>query len=76
MYSYASERASHARKLIRESGAAMLARIIEGASSGDSFMMLACVDRLVEIGDLREVVYDAENVPASRRIFVWGRGDA
>lgn len=39
-------------KLIRESGAATLGRLV-AESSGDSWLMLACVDRLVELGDLK-----------------------
>lgn len=43
-------------KLIDESGCAMVANIISG-SAGDSWHMLACIDRLVEIRELREVEY-------------------
>lgn len=43
-----------ATRLTREAGAASMEAIICGLS-GDTWIMLACVDRLVEIGALREV---------------------
>lgn len=44
----------NAKRLIAASGAATCERIMSVAS-GDSWEMLACVDRLVELGELLEV---------------------
>lgn len=57
-----------AKKLISESGAARLQEIISG-SGGDSWEMLACVDRLVELGEIREVT-DKRQVAGQHRVFV------
>ena len=43
-----------AHALISKSGAATCSKIISGCT-GDSWDMLACVDRLVEIGEILEV---------------------
>lgn len=56
-----------AQALLAESGAAMVGAIIRGLS-GDSWEMLACVDRLVELGELREVVQ--RDVAGLHRVFV------
>lgn len=45
----------YAFTLIEQAGAARLDKIISGARGGDSWTMLACVDRLVELGELREI---------------------
>jgi hypothetical protein len=60
----------HAEKLLNTSGAARLENIIAGAGGGDSWAMLACVDRLVELGELREIPQG--KVSAQARIFVRG----
>jgi hypothetical protein len=45
-----------ARELIRVAGAFRQAELLERASAGgDSWTMLACVDRLVELGELVEL---------------------
>lgn len=56
-----------ANKLLTDAGAATMGRIIAEAS-GDSWQMLACVDRMVELGELREV--EQGYVMAQDRIFV------
>lgn len=41
--------------------------------SGDSFLMLACIDRLVETGEIRELT--GPSTWAQHRVFVWeGKG--
>ncbi len=43
-----------AKELLKASGAATCDKLTSG-QTGDSWDMLACVDRLVELGELREV---------------------
>ena len=51
-------------ELLNQSGAVAMIK----ATGGDSWMMLACVDRLVELGEIKEINYDA---PAAQcRIFI------
>jgi hypothetical protein len=59
-----------AHELINVAGAFMMAEVIRGCS-GESWDMLACVDRLVELGEIREVT--GENVPGQCRVFVGGK---
>ena len=40
--------------LLKQSGAIMMSNIINGIS-GDSWLHLACVDRLVELGEIEEI---------------------
>ena len=54
------------QKLIKKSGAVMMQNAISGAV-GDSGMMLACVDRLVELKEIREIT--KENVAGQHRVF-------
>lgn len=56
-------------KLCAEAGCAMAGNIMAKAS-GDSWMLLAAIDRLVEIGDLREVNYG--RCAGQHRIFTKG----
>lgn len=56
------------RRLMEQAGAAMLAKIIHG-ESGDTWAMMACVDRLVELGEIREVTTNGE-VMGQHRVFV------
>lgn len=44
----------NAKSLIASAGAARSDRLMSNVS-GDSWQMLACIDRLVEIGDLLEI---------------------
>lgn len=53
--------------LLRQAGSARMDCIIAG-HTGDSWTMLACVDRMVELGELREVYQ--ENVAGQHRVFV------
>lgn len=60
-----------AHRLISEGGAFTLGAAIRGAS-GDSWLMLACVDRLLEKEEIREVT-DPKKVAAQDRVFVGRR---
>jgi hypothetical protein len=59
-----------ADSLLKQAGAARLQEVISG-NSGDSWDMLACVDRLVELGELREI--SQERCAGQYRVFVRGR---
>lgn len=43
-----------AQRLLRAAGAFQMQKVLEG-SGGDSWQMLACVDRLAELGEVLEV---------------------
>ena len=53
--------------LLKQSGAVMMQNAISGVT-GDSWMMLACVDRLVELNEIREIT--GSNVAGQHRVFV------
>lgn len=55
---------------LKHSGAVRMQEALSGFS-GDSWDLLACVDRMLELGELREV--PQEGVPAQHRIFTGGR---
>lgn len=57
-----------AQSLLKTAGAARLGEIINGCT-GDSWQMLACVDRLVELGELRELTQGMD-VARQDRVFV------
>jgi hypothetical protein len=57
-----------AAQLIAEAGAVRLDKAI-ASQCGDSWVMLACMDRLVELGELREVT-EPDSVPGQHRVFV------
>lgn len=57
-----------ASRLIANSGAATMQKIISG-EAGDSWDMLACVDRLVELGELHEIEQTGR-VAGQDRIFI------
>lgn len=57
----------NAKRLIEQAGAARLQEMIQGVT-GDTWDMLACVDRLVELGELREVTAPC-SVAGQHRIF-------
>ena len=60
-----------AQRLLRESGAVRLQEMIKG-ETGSSWQMMACADRLVELGELREIE-QAGYVPGQYRLFVSAR---
>ena len=53
--------------LLLNSGAVRMGEAISG-TTGDSWLMLACVDRLVELKEIREVTDG--NVAGQHRVFV------
>jgi hypothetical protein len=54
-----------ANRLVGLSGCVMMGKLLVG--TGDSWTMLACVDRMVELGELVEIKYG--NCAAQHRIF-------
>jgi len=54
-------------RLLTQAGAVRLQEAIKGVC-GDSWLMLACIDRMVERGEIREVT--CSEVPAQHRVFV------
>ena len=61
-----------AEKLLKLSGAFMFSHVIIGApSTGSSFDYIACVDRLVELGEIREVT--SEKVAGQDKVYVSNR---
>jgi hypothetical protein len=60
-----------AKQLISVAGAARLAEIMSKAT-GDSFLILACMDRMVEMGVLKEAT-DPKTVWGQDRIFTLPR---
>lgn len=59
-----------AHRLLGEAGAVTSVKLM-GAHTGDVWDMLACIDRLVELGELREIT--RADVAAQHRVFVKGR---
>lgn len=53
--------------LLETSGAARMQEMISG-QSGNVWEMLACVDRMIELGELREITHDG--VAGQYRVFV------
>lgn len=53
--------------LLKQSGAVMLSHIVQG-TLGNSWTQLACVDRLVELNEIVEVIQ--EGVMTQHRVFV------
>lgn len=60
------------QNLMKVAGAARMQEMIAG-NSGDSWDMLACVDRLVELGEIRELT--GSDVAGQFRVFVRSRDD-
>lgn len=54
-------------ELLDESGAARMGSILKG-SSGEGWDLIACVDRLVELGEIKEIDYGM--CTGQDRIFV------
>ena len=46
------------QQLLKQSGAVMMGNILNGIT-GDSWLHLACVDRLVELGEIKEITNDS-----------------
>ena len=58
----------NAKVLLSKSGAATSGRIMNGVS-GDTWDMLACIDRLVELGELHEIPNTLSGA-GQHRVFV------
>ena len=56
------------KRLLRDGGAFTMSAVISG-ESGVSWDMLACVDRLVELGEIREVTAPG-SVAGQNRVFI------
>ncbi len=63
----------HVKSCLKVSGAITLGKAISAGTGGDSWQMMACVDRLVELGEIREIAQNGY-VAGQNRIFV-GRGE-
>lgn len=61
-----------AQEVLKLAGAVMSSRLF-ACTSGDAWNMLACIDRLVELGELREIT--GKDVAGQHRVFV-ARRDA
>ena len=57
------------KNLIKLAGAVSMGNAIQGASCGSSWTMMACVDRLVELKEIREITKSG-SVIGQDRIFV------
>lgn len=57
------------RQLLEKAGAARCQEMTNAADSGNSWQMLACVDRMVELNEIREVTKPG-SVWAQYRVFV------
>ncbi len=63
----------YAAKAIEMSGVVTMGRLLSGSKvTGDTWQMMACVDRLVELGELREVK-QLHEVSGQHRIFTSSR---
>lgn len=58
----------HVHCLLDKAGAVRMQEAMS-ATSGDSWVTLACVDRLVELGEIREIT-DSGDVLGQHRVFV------
>ena len=57
------------KELLALAGACTSGKLM--CTSGDSWQMLACIDRLVELGELREIT--SGSVAGQNRVFVVGK---
>lgn len=58
----------HVLRILKTSGAITMGKAMDGAKSGESWTMLACVDRMVELGELVEIKQG--DIPGQWRVFV------
>ena len=58
----------HVNQCLKQSGAVRMQEAMAGAGTGDSWTMLACVDRLVELKELIEIPQG--DVAGQYRVFV------
>lgn len=57
------------KALLDEAGAVRMQEAIHGMS-GSSWLMLACVDHMVEVGELAEITPPEKYTPGQYRVFV------
>lgn len=57
------------KRLIKEAGCVTMEQAISIVDSGDSWDMLACVDRLVELREIKEICRQYKPI-AQNRIFI------
>lgn len=58
------------KSLLSKSGAVTMGQAMSsGKGGGDSWMMMACVDRMVELGEIREI-NQGRDVAGQNRVFV------
>lgn len=60
-----------AKELLKLAGAFRITNVMQAGGSGEGWTLMACVDRLVELGDIREIT--DESYAGQDRIFVEGR---
>lgn len=58
----------HVKRLLKQAGAVRMQEAIS-VEAGEVWLRIACVDRLVELDELREVIYQG-STPGQCRIFV------
>lgn len=91
MYNYQTERSKlftdegqrallqvrdHVQKCLKVAGCVRMEEAVS-VISGDSWFEIACVDRLVELGEIREVEYAPGKTPCGQyRLFVSNKGSA
>ena len=56
------------KALLKTAGSFSMGSVISGVAVGDSWQAMAFVDRLVELGEIREIT--DENVAGQHRVFV------
>lgn len=62
-------------ELLKKSGACRMAEIMSKAGGSDTWFMAACVDRLVELGEIIELNYPTGTPMGQFRVFVSRRDD-
>jgi len=62
----------HVLRLLKQAGAVRMHEAMQGSPLCSSWEKLACVDRLVELGDIREL--QVGQVAGQHRVFVSARG--
>ncbi len=63
------------KELIKTAGSARAQEMMNAAKSGNTWLFLACIDRMVELGEIREIT-NPEKVVAQHRVFVSVNNDA
>lgn len=56
--------------LCATAGAVRADKLMVGVGGGDSWTLIACMDRLLELKELREIAQDGVKVAGQDRIFV------